>query len=250
MKVSIITATYNSEATILDTIRSLESQTYKNIEYIIIDGLSSDNTIELVSSNKVLFPRIFREPDSGIYDALNKGIDHATGDIIGFLHSDDLFAYPNAIKDIVNKFQETKTDAIYADLEYVSKSNLNETIRYWKSGPFDRSKLKLGWMPPHPTFYVKKSIYQKFGKFDLNFKISADYDSILRYLWLNKINVGYLEKVVIKMRVGGASNGNLTKILHKTKEDIVALKKNGIFWPIALTIKNISKLPQFFIKNN
>lgn len=248
MKVSIITATYNSEKTILETIDSLGMQTYKNIEYIIIDGASTDNTLEIISDKCKLNPVILSEPDNGIYDALNKGISLATGDVVGFLHSDDLFAYSDAIKDIVHKFQETQSDAVYADLEYVSKSNLNDIIRYWKSGAFDRAKLKLGWMPPHPTFYMKKSIYQKLGKFDLRFKIAADYDSMLRYIWLNKINVGYLEKVVIKMRVGGASNGNLTKVLNKTREDIAALKKNEIFWPIALTIKNISKLPQFFIK--
>ncbi|TMN78122.1 MULTISPECIES: glycosyltransferase family 2 protein [unclassified Pseudoalteromonas] len=248
MKVSIITATYNSEATILDTIRSLESQTYKNIEYIIVDGLSSDSTIELIKSNKALEPKIIQEADSGIYDALNKGIDNATGDIIGFLHSDDLFGYPNAVKDIVDQFQKSDYAAVYADLEYVSKNDLTSIVRYWKSGPFKKTKLKYGWMPPHPTFYMKRSLYQQLGKFDLNFKISADYDSILRYLWVSNIKVGYLDKVVIKMRVGGASNNSLKSILQKSKEDRIALKKSKIFWPIALLFKNLTKIPQFLKK--
>ncbi|WP_253651993.1 MULTISPECIES: glycosyltransferase family 2 protein [unclassified Vibrio] len=249
MKVSIITATYNSAETILSTLQSLESQTYPNIEYIIVDGASKDNTLDVIKANCSRVSTIISEPDKGIYDALNKGIQAATGDIIGFLHSDDIFAYPDAVSELVALMDKKQTQAVYADLEYVSKDNLNNVVRLWKSGQYQRSKLKQGWMPPHPTFYMKRELYQSCGMFDLNFNISADYDSLLRYLWINKITMAYLPKVITKMRVGGTSNNSLSNIIHKTKEDIRALNNNGLFWPSAIFIKNVSKIPQFLKKS-
>ncbi|EPK6164907.1 glycosyltransferase family 2 protein [Providencia stuartii] len=248
MKVSIITATYNSSKTIIDTIKSLEQQTYSNIEYIIIDGASKDNTLNIIKKHSKKVSLIISEPDLGIYDALNKGIKLSTGDIIGFLHSDDIFAYPNAIEDLVFTLESNDTQAVYADLEYVSKDNISNVIRKWKSGDYKQSNLKKGWMPPHPTFYMKRDLYINYGGFDLNFKISADYDSLLRYLWLNNISISYLPKVVTKMRIGGASNRSFYNILKKTQEDIMALKKNNIPWPYPLIMKNLSKLPQFMKK--
>lgn len=248
MKVSIITATYNSSKTIIDTIKSLEQQTYSNIEYIIIDGASQDNTLDIIKKHSKKVSLIISEPDLGIYDALNKGIQLSTGDIIGFLHSDDIFAYPNAIEDLVFTLESNDTQAVYADLEYVSKDNISNVIRKWKSGDYKQSNLKKGWMPPHPTFYMKRDLYINYGGFDLNFKISADYDSLLRYLWLNNISISYLPKVVTKMRIGGASNRSFYNILKKTQEDIMALKKNNIPWPYPLIMKNLSKLPQFMKK--
>lgn len=246
MKVSIITATYNSSRTIIDTLKSLEEQTYSNIEYIIIDGSSKDNTLDVIKNNCSRVSTIISESDNGIYDALNKGINVATGDIVGFLHSDDLFAYPEAIEDIVKSMTENNTDGVYADLQYVNKDNIGSVVRYWKSGEYNINKLNKGWMPPHPTFYMKRSCYERFGLFDLSFKIAADYDSLLRYLFLNKVSMSYLPKVTIKMRVGGASNRNLKNIILKTKEDIRALKNSRVPWLQALAIKNISKIPQFF----
>ncbi|HIF9198293.1 TPA: glycosyltransferase family 2 protein [Photobacterium damselae] len=245
MKVSIITATYNSEQTILDTLKSLEQQSYHDIEYIIIDGASKDNTLDVIKTNCSRVSKVISEPDKGIYDALNKGINAATGDVIGFLHSDDLFAYSDAVKDIVKTFVDNKCDAIYADLQYVNKNEISSVVRYWKAGDYKLDKINKGWMPPHPTFYMKRSCYHKFGLFDLSFKISADYDSILRYLYLNKVSMSYLPKVTVKMRVGGASNRDLKNIILKTKEDIRALKNSNVFWVYALLIKNFSKLPQF-----
>lgn len=245
MKVSIITATYNSAKTIIDTLISLEKQTYENIEYIIIDGSSKDDTLKVINNNCSRVSTIISEPDSGIYDALNKGLQFATGDIVGFLHSDDLFAYPEAVSDIVNTFQENDCDAIYADLQYVNKDDIESIVRYWKAGEYNINKITKGWMPPHPTFYMKRSCYKRLGLFDLSFRISADYDSILRYLYSNKISISYLPKVTIKMRVGGASNRNIRSIVLKTKEDIRALKNSEVPWAAALAMKNISKLSQF-----
>jgi len=247
MKVSIITATYNSESTILDTIQSLEGQTYQNIEYIIVDGLSADSTIALIKENCTKVSTFIIEKDKGIYDALNKGLAAATGDIVGFLHSDDLFASSKSVESLVSAFEED-SDAIYADLEYVAKTNINKVVRLWKSGTYKNSYIKKGWMPPHPTFYMKTELYRKYGGFDLNYKISADYDSLLRYLWVNKVQVSYLPEVLIKMRVGGASNRNLKNIYQKSLEDIKALKSNNVPVFKALIIKNISKIPQFIFK--
>ncbi|MEZ9892259.1 glycosyltransferase family 2 protein [Vibrio lentus] len=246
MKVSVITATYNSSKTVLDTLQSLNEQTYTDIEYIIIDGGSSDNTVSVIKEHCPKVASIVSEPDKGIYDALNKGISAATGDIVGFLHSDDLLAYPDAIKELVETLQREKTQAVYADLEYVSKDDTSKVIRKWTSGAFEKQKLLSGWMPPHPTFFMKRDLYIKHGMFDLDLKIAADYDSLLRYLWSNNVTASYLPKVVTKMRVGGASNRSLANIIEKTKEDIQALKNNQLFWPSALFIKNVSKIPQFF----
>lgn len=245
MKVSIITATYNSASTVLDTLQSLNQQTYADIEYIVIDGGSKDNTVSVIEQYCPRVSKIISEPDHGIYDALNKGIELATGDIVGFLHSDDLFAYPEAVKDLVETLQGSNAQAVYADLEYVAKNDTNKVIRKWISGNYQRNKLCHGWMPPHPTFFMKRELYQKLGLFDLSLKIAADYDSLLRYLWSNQVQAVYLPRVVTKMRVGGASNRSVRNIIEKTKEDIQALKNNGIFWPKAVFFKNISKIPQF-----
>lgn len=248
MKVSIITATYNSAATIADTLQSLDVQTYQNIEYIIIDGASKDNTMQFIKQHCSRVTTMVCEPDKGIYDALNKGIKAATGDIVGFLHSDDLFAYPNAVQDIVELFEKEQCEAVYGDLEYVSKDDVSNVVRLWKSGEYKQPMLTSGWMPPHPTFYMKRDLYEKYGVFNLDFKIAADYDSLLRYLWSNNVKMAYLPKVIMKMRVGGASNRSLQNIIQKTKEDIKALKDNGVAWPKAVIIKNLSKIPQFFKK--
>lgn len=245
MKVSIITATYNSEKTIKDTILSLESQDYDNIEFIIIDGGSKDNTLAVAQEHSSRIAKIISEPDKGIYDALNKGILHSTGDIVGFLHSDDIFSYPSAVSDIVKSFSNNDVDAVYSDLNYVSQKNMNKVVRKWHSGVFDIKKLKFGWMPPHPTFYMKKKKYDEWGVFDISYRISADYDSLLRYLYVHKASVFYLPKVLISMRVGGESNRSLSNIIKKSREDIDVIKKNGLFWPVVLICKNLSKLPQF-----
>lgn len=248
VKVSIITATYNSAATIIDTLKSLETQTYKDIEYIIVDGASKDDTLDIIQANSSRVSKVISEPDKGIYDALNKGINAATGDIVGFLHSDDLFASNRAIEDIVKQFHISNSDAVYADLEYVSKDDISKVVRLWKSGEYSKKQLKKGWMPPHPTFYMKRDLYVKYGTFDLTFKIAGDYDSLLRYLWVNNISMSYIPKVLLKMRVGGASNRSLKNIIQKTQEDIRALQSNNVPSLRAILWKNLSKIPQFIFK--
>ena len=248
MKFSIITATYNSQNTIVDAINSVASQTYENIEHIIIDGASTDKTISIINEVKSKVSKIISEPDEGIYDALNKGIKNATGDVIVFLHADDIFAENTIIEKAANLFLEKQTDSIYGNLQYVAKEDTNKIIRYWKSGKFTLSKLKKGWMPPHPTFFVKKNIYNKFGTFDTKFRIAADYDIILRFLGSNKISTAYLPIVMIKMRIGGESNKSIKNILKKMKEDVKALKKNNFGGWHTVFMKNIIKIPQLFKK--
>ncbi len=228
MKVSIITSCFNSEKTIEDTIQSVVSQTYPNIEYIIIDGKSTDKTLEKVNNYRDKITKVVSEEDKGIYDALNKGINIATGDIIGFLHSDDIFAHSNVIENIVEMFQKTETSAVYADLHYVSRENTKKIIRNWKSGDYKYGMFLNGWMPPHPTVYIKKDIYNQFGIFNLDFKTAADYELMLRFFHKHKVKLTYLNEVTIKMRVGGESNATIKNRINANKEDRKAWKINNI----------------------
>ena len=248
IKVSIITVVYNNKETIKDAIESVLSQTYENIEYIVIDGASTDGTVEVIEKYADKIDTFVSEPDKGIYDGLNKGISLATGDVIGFLHSDDLFENEYVVEKIANAFLEHNVDSIYGDLTYVKKDDVSKVIRFWKSGEFTPKKLKFGWMPPHPTFYVKRTIYEKFGAFDTSFKIAGDYDTILRFLGRERISTYYIPEVLVKMRVGGESNKSIRNLLQKSKEDLIAMKKNGVGNVGTLIFKNLSKLPQFFKK--
>lgn len=245
MKFSIITATWNSGKTVEDTIRSFISQDYPNTEYIIIDGASSDSTLDIVRSFGDRIDHIVSEKDKGIYDALNKGIKLATGDIIGFLHSDDIYAHSSVLSMIASIFESSQVDAVFGDLDYVSKIDPSKIIRRWKSGQYVRENMRNGWMPPHPTFYMKRSCYDKFGGFDLNYRIAADYDSLLRYLWKCDVSAEYIPEVLVKMRVGGESNRSIGNIVRKTLEDRRAMIANRLPCVRALIGKNFSKIPQF-----
>ena len=248
MKISIITIAWNSGKSIGDAIKSVVSQTYPDIEYIIVDGLSKDNTMEVVKSFGTKVTKSVSERDKGIYDALNKGIAMAEGDVIGFMHSDDLFADEFVIEKVAKLFEESGADSIYGDLEYVYKNDTSKVLRYWKSGKFSLRNLKMGWMPPHPTLYIKREVYQKYGGFDISFKIAADYDSMLRFLGKYKISTAYLPEVMVKMRVGGASNRSLKNIIQKSKEDLHAIKKNEFGNIFTLVFKNLRKVTQFIKK--
>ncbi len=244
LKISVVTACYNSEATIAHAISSLKSQTWSMIEHVVIDGASSDKTQSIARATLGDGDVFLSEPDQGIYDALNKGIGRSTGDVVGFLHSDDFLAHDDVLARVVACFEQG-FDAVYGDLQYVDAGDPSRVIRNWVSGEFQRDRLKLGWMPPHPTFFMKRQLYKKLGVFDTQFRIASDYDSLLRYLGDLTVKVGYIPEVLVKMRVGGASNGSIKQILRKSKEDIAAMRKNGINPFIALPYKNVSKLPQF-----
>lgn len=253
MKISVITACYNSEATIRDAIESVLSQTWADLEYIVVDGASTDSTMEIVGGYGSRISQVISEPDRGIYDALNKGIHAATGDLLGFLHSDDLFVHASVLSNIASaagsdeRSGELACDAIYGDLNYVSANDTSKVVRRWNSRMFSPELLSTGWMPPHPTLYLKREIYRELGGFDLSYRIAADYESILRYFSQPEFQPRYIPETLVTMRLGGASNGSISGILRKSREDFRALRKNSIPHPLrALAWKNLSKLPQFF----
>jgi len=246
MRISLITATYNSEKTIAETINSVRCQNVDNLEYIIIDGGSSDSTQEIINQNKEVVTKLISEPDKGIYDALNKGMKIATGEIIGFLHSDDIFADNHVLKEVIDVFEKESVDLLYGDLQYITSDTPLKILRHWQSGEFKHSNLKRGWMPPHPTLYFKRDLIEKTGYFNISYIIAADYDWIIRCLTLPDIKVAYIPKVLIKMRIGGKSNRNLKNIIRKSKEDYKIIRHNKIGGVCTLFLKNFRKVNQFF----
>lgn len=237
-KVSIITVSFNSEKTIEDTIKSVRSQDYPNIEHIIIDGLSTDNTMKIVSKYYT-GSNIISEKDNGLYDAMNKGLDLATGDIIGFLNSDDFYSSRSSVRELVDKMTAKRTSSIFADLVYVHPDNLKKDIRYYKSGPWFPWMLRFGKMPAHPTFLAKKECYDMCGYFDCSFKISADYELLVRMLHKNRISYAYLKKPVVKMRLGGVSTAGVRSSLKLNSEIVKACQKNGLRTNIFLILLKV-----------
>lgn len=248
-KVSIITVCYNSSKTIEDTIQSVINQNYNNIEYIIIDGLSTDNTLEIVNKYSDKINKIVSEKDSGLYDAINKGIELASGDIIANLNSDDFYIDNNVITDVVNKMEKEKSDTLYADLYYVDAIDTKKIIRNWVSGEYKKGIFYKGWMPPHPTFFVRKSVYDQYGKFNLELKSAADYEIMLRLIHKYECSISYLPRVIVKMRIGGVSNVSLLNRLKANREDKKAWELNGLKpKPYTLIFKPLSKVLQFVKK--
>ena len=249
MKVSIVTPTYNSAKTIVDTILSVNKQDYANIEHIIIDGGSKDNTHELIRNTPNRVKKIISEPDKGIYDAMNKGVALATGDIVGILNSDDFYNSNDVIAKVVKTFQEGEYEGVYGDLEYVDARNTNRVLRYWESKAYKEGLFKKGWHPAHPTFFVKKEVYDKYGNFNLKYKIGADYEIMLRFIEKNRIKVAYIPETLVKMRVGGASNQSIKNIIKANIECYNAWKDNGLsILPFVFILKPLSKTLQYLRK--
>jgi glycosyltransferase involved in cell wall biosynthesis len=248
MRISIITAVYKREATIGQAIASVACQTYADVEHWIIDGASPDGTMEVVQSHQNDGLYILCEPDNGIYDALNKGIQRATGDVIGVVHSDDFLAHEGVITKVAAAFADPTIDAVYGDLDYVSARDATSVVRHWQSGKYGPKKLSWGWMPPHPTLFLRRSVLERLGLYNTSYAIAADYDLILRYFGKGGVKSAYLPEVLVKMRVGGESNRSLKNLLLKACEDYRALRSNDIGGLGALLIKNLRKLPQFVLK--
>ena len=246
MKISIITAVYNRATTLTNSIDSVQSQSYGNTEHVLVDGASSDGSVELIQERLRSQDLFVSERDKGIYDALNKGLKMATGDVIGLVHSDDYLADSHVLRDVAHALSQPGVDGVYGDLQYVSKDDTSKVIRHWESGEYHISKLKRGWMPPHPTLFLKREVIEQWGGYDTNLRIAADYDAMLRYLQKGKIQLAYIPRVLVKMRVGGESNQSLKKIIQKSREDIVALRNNGVGGFGTLIFKNLSKVKQFF----
>jgi len=248
MRVTILTATYNSEKFLEDCINSVISQDYHNIEHIIIDGGSTDGTISIVKKYEHKISRWLSEKDNGMYDALNKGMEMATGDVIGILNSDDVLASPDVVTAIAECFKSSdNVDSVYGDLVYVDQQNTQKVIRYWKGFTYRRFRFTYGWMPAHPSFYIKRSLISRFGGYESHYFTAADYEFMARYLYRHKITSRYLPKLIVRMRIGGASNVTLGRRLRANRRDYLAMKKNNIPFPfLASVLKPLIKLHQYY----
>ena len=249
MKITIITVTYNCEKYLDQCIQSVLNQSYKNIEYIIVDGKSKDNTIDIIKKYENQITKWISQPDKGMFDALNKGMKMATGDVIGVLHSDDVFASDDVLETIANTFQSNNVDTLYGDLNYVYEDNILKIYRKWEGKPFRRNLFKMGWMPAHPAFYFKRNLLEKYGNYIIEFNSASDYEFMARYLFKHNLSTVYLPKLIIRMRKGGLSNNNFLKRIEANRNDYKAMKTNGIPFPLFVSIlKPLSKLHQYYKK--
>lgn len=248
MLISIITVSYNSAATIRDTLESISKQEYSNIEHIIIDGKSTDSTIAIIKEFAHV-TRYISEADKGLYDAMNKGLQLATGDIIGILNSDDFYADNEVLKKVAAAFDNPHTHCVYGDLQYVNAGNPKKIVRTWKAGKFSLKNFLYGWMPPHPTFFARRGVYDKVGLFNTTLKTAADYEMMLRILYKHEYPVVYIPTVLVKMRSGGVSNASLRNRFKANREDARAWTLNNKrphFF--TLYLKPLRKIPQYLIK--
>lgn len=248
VKISIVTAVRNRCSTISHCVESVQSQEGVQLEHIVQDGLSTDGTLELLHALINEHGTLVSERDSGIYDAINRGIARATGDVVGLMHSDDIFADSRVLEKIADAFSRCGVDGVYGDLQYVASEDTNRVVRHWKSGEYSLSKLRRGWMPPHPTVYLRREVFERWGVYDTNFRIAADYDAMLRYLIKGQIRLAYIPEVLVKMRVGGESNRSLGQILLKSREDLQVIRRHGIGSFGTLAMKNVGKIGQFVAK--
>jgi len=244
----VITATFNSASTVTDTLNSVRDQDYKHIEHIIVDGVSTDNTLEIIRKFMHV-KKCVSEKDKGIYDAMNKGIDLSKGDVIGILNSDDFYNHNKVLSTVAAAFEDETVEAVYGDLQYVHPLNTTKVTRTWKSGVFRKENFYYGWMPPHPTFFLRKSIYEKHGKFNTTLRTAADYELMLRILLKYGAKAKYIPQVLVKMRAGGVSNASVKNRIIANNEDRMAWKINGLKpYIFTLTLKPIRKISQFIIR--
>ena len=246
MKISVITATFNSGKTVRDTIESVLHQTYKDVEYIIVDGMSKDNTMEVVRSYESLFcgrMRYVSEPDKGIYDAMNKGIAMATGDVVGILNSDDFYTSPDVLEQVAKVMAGGGIDAVYGDVHYVHDEHLDKCVRYYTSRPFHRRWMRFGFMPAHPSFYCRRSVYEQYGAFNLSYKVAADFENLLRLIFVHRIRTHYIAKDFVTMRTGGASSSGLRSHKQIMRDHLRALRQNQVYSnPLMLGLRYPYKL--------
>lgn len=243
MRLSVITVCFNSVATLRDTIESVLSQDYPYIEHIIVDGSSTDGTVGIIqkyigrSDSKIV--SWVSEPDRGIYDAMNKGIRLASGDVIAFLNADDIYANTHAISELMEALEKNRVDCVFADLVYVDPNDPNKVLRYYNSGQFRPSKFRWGWMPAHPTFLAKRSLFDRAGPFSLDYKIAADYELLIRMLWVQRASYAYLPKPLVRMRAGGVSTSGLAHSWLLNREIVRACRANGIYTNLAMVLTKV-----------
>lgn len=246
MRISVITAVYNRAATIASAIKSVAEQRNVDVELIVIDGKSTDSTPKVIEKYRDHISKHICEADSGIYDALNKGINAATGDVIGFIHADDFIADECTLKHVTDAFGDDEVDGVYGDLVYVDEADTQRIRRFWKAGEYNVNKFRFGWMPPHPTVYLRRSCYEKFGVFNMQMKTAADYELMLRMMVKHKIRMKYIPEVMVKMRSGGASNASIKNRLNANRDDQLAWSMNGLRAPLGLRFtKPLRKIGQF-----
>lgn len=249
MKISIVTAVYNRAAVVGDAVRSVNAQSHPDVEHVFVDGASTDGSVQAIQAAGPRNPVLRSEKDSGIYDALNKGVGLASGDVIGLLHSDDVFADEAVLADVARQFADPQVNFVYGDLVYVAKDNLDRVFRHWRAGEYAPRRLRTGWMPPHPTVFMRASLYRQIGPFNTRYRIAADYELMLRCFLSQQVRHRYIPRTLVKMRVGGESNRSLERILRKSREDFSALRSQGFSLPgatQALALKNLLKLSQLF----
>jgi glycosyltransferase involved in cell wall biosynthesis len=245
LKITVITVSYNAQRSIEQCVQSVINQDYPHIEYIIIDGNSNDDTLSILGKYKNYITVLVSEPDKGIYDAMNKGIARATGDVIGMLNADDYFADNHTLTVVSEAFKNNQPDIVYGDLDYIKKDG--STFRKWRSGPYSKGLFNLGWMPPHPTFYCRREVFNKLGNYSLAYGTAADYELMLRFIHLNLLPVFYVNKVLVKMSTGGVSNSSIKNRIKAMVFDMRAMYNNRIlFPPITLLLKPLRKIGQFF----
>ena len=245
MKISVITVVFNNARTISDCLTSVASQTHPDVEHIVVDGGSTDGTIDKVKFQGTRVSRFISEPDRGMYDALNKGLNLATGEVIAVLNSDDVYADNTALAQVAEALAAKRTDACYGDVVYVRPDDLQKIVRLWKSGEYKRERFRNGWMPPHTACFIRKSVYDKFGRFDTSFDIASDYEIMLRFFYKHEASCAYIPKVLVKMRTGGRSAGTLRNIIKANAECYRSWGKNGLRAnPARLLLKPLSKLLQ------
>ena len=251
MKISIVTVCHNAVSTIEECLQSVAGQSYRDVEHIVIDGASTDGTMDIIEKYRDQLAIVVSEPDKGIYDAMNKGINHATGDVIGTLNADDWYADTGVLERVAGAFtSDDDLDAVYGDLVYVAKDDPTRIIRYWKSRPYEDGLFEYGWMPAHPTFFARKSVYQRYGLFDLDFKIQSDFELTMRFMAVNNISTRYLPGVMVRMRMGGVTNSSVRNVIDGNLEAYRACKKNGLdVTPLFIAKKMLSRIPQFLSRS-
>jgi len=245
MKISVVTAVMNGRETLPKTLQSLMSQTYADVEHVVQDGGSTDGTVDYLRTHGHPKMAFVSAPDAGIYDAINNGIKRASGDVIGLLHADDHLASPDVLAGVAAVMADPDVDGVYGDLQYVARDDDNRVIRHWKAGPYAQSRLKRGWMPPHPTLYLRRAVFDRSGLYDTSYRISGDYDGMLRFLTTGQVRLAYIPQVMVRMKMGGISNQSFAQMIRKSREDYRAIRHNKVGGFGTLVAKNLSKIPQF-----
>jgi glycosyltransferase len=235
----------NGRATLPDMMDSLRSQTHTQIEHVVQDGGSADGTLDYLHGVGLADMQLQTRPDTGIYDAINQGIRRATGDVIGLLHADDRLASPDILASVADALQDPAVDGVYGDLQYVARDDATRVIRHWNAGPYAAANLRRGWMPPHPTLYLRRSVFDRAGLYDTSFRISGDYDGMLRFLTTGQVRLAYIPHVMVQMKMGGVSNRSFAHMIRKSREDYRAIKRHNVGGIGTLVAKNVSKLVQF-----